>query len=139
MINAFIDIQCNKEIHIVRQLTVYEQVIIDTGKERDAFDSSLEGKLLKPLKGRIARLQKKEADDEDNDKGDDDIDDEEEEEDDDNCTATINNHVDIVSGRVPMSNIEQCEAELKPLLTKRNAMAEKLKQTRLCVSEKNKI
>jgi hypothetical protein len=38
-----------------------------------------------------------------------------------------------------MSNIEQCEAELKPLLTKRNAMTEKLKQTRLCVLEKNKI
>jgi hypothetical protein len=51
IINAFIDIQCDKEIHIVRQLIVYEQVIIDTVKERDAFDSSPEGKLLKSLKG----------------------------------------------------------------------------------------
>ena len=59
-VNVYIESKCDKEIELTWQLTVYEQVIIDTVKERDAFDADQsKGKTLKSLQGKIARLQKK--------------------------------------------------------------------------------
>ncbi len=48
IVNEFIESKCDQEIELARQLTVHEQVIIDTVKERDAFDvHPSKGKLLK--------------------------------------------------------------------------------------------
>jgi hypothetical protein len=124
-VNEFIDSKCDEEIKIERKLTVHEQVIIDTVKERDAFDASWEGKLLQSLKGKIKRLQKKQQFGVETHRGNEEDDDDEDDDDDENDDGD--------------KSIEQYEAQLKPLSTKRNALAEKLKQTRRCVSENNKI
>ncbi len=150
-VNVYIERKCDKEIELTRQLTVYEQVIIDTVKERDVFEADCtKGKTLKSLQGKIARLHEKQQtntnhnnvddDGEDEYKDDEDADAFDDNNDEDRAAANDKQQAaDIVINDGPIPMIEKYEAELKPLLIERNALAEKLKQTRRCVSDKNKI
>ncbi len=58
-VNKFIENKSIQQITIQRALTNYDLIVLETVKQRDDFDLSLEGKKLKSLQAKVASRKRK--------------------------------------------------------------------------------
>ena len=114
MIKVYCEKLSPEEVLLARQVATYEHIIKTTALERDEFDCSPDGKKLKSLQGMItSRKRKVKAKD--------------------NTPPSDNDAAILLAADIKIK-----EEEIKPLLTIRRTMVDRLKATRSLLTEKEK-